>query len=161
MQTLTRETHTSDRAGPSRRWLLPVIAVLVLLVIAGGVWAILEATRTDDQAVATELVDTWIRGLNEQDADAIRSVFTDDAVIDLRGAPLTVEQHVSQSMSSGSGTNLTRMGELTPTREEGLFTVGVEFDWGGSRWYGEVEVELEGDLIARGELIGDYTAVDS
>ena len=166
MQTLTRETHAHapthatapapERTGRSRRWLLPAIAALALVVLAGGVWAIIEADdQADDQTVATELVDTWIRGWNGQDDDAIGSAFTADAVID----GFRVTQHVDTWREEV--TNVSRASEVTPTSEKDEFTWTMEFDWNGSRWSRGWTIELDGDLIARAVLAPNYTQVDS
>jgi hypothetical protein len=61
MQTLTRETHAPGRTGPSRNWLVPLVAVVAVVGLTAGLWAILRPGETDDQRVATQLVGTWIR----------------------------------------------------------------------------------------------------
>ncbi|MFW2332639.1 hypothetical protein [Ilumatobacter sp.] len=61
MQTPTRETHAPERAGPSRKWLVPLVAMLAVVGITAGLWAIPRSAETDDQRVATELGGTWMR----------------------------------------------------------------------------------------------------
>lgn len=159
MSTHAPEAPEREAAtGRKRRtWLIALVAVLVIAAIALGTWAIIAANQTDDQAVATELADTWLRGWDENDAEAVRSVFTDDAVYSdvgfVGGGTKTVEQTVADVGVRGyMVTNVSRIGELTPT-DHGTFTFVAEFDSGGERYSGEVEIELDGDLASRMEWL--------
>jgi ketosteroid isomerase-like protein len=157
MDTLTHDTPRTIESKRSRWWLIAVLVVVVIAAIAGGVWMIWGNQSDDDQAVATELYDTWARGWDENDADAVRSVFADDAVYsDVPwdgGGTWTVEQHVGQvAPRGGLITNTGRAGELAAT-DHGTYIVVAEFDAHGQRYSGEIEIELEGDLIARMEWL--------
>jgi hypothetical protein len=161
METLTPEAPRQTTPGRFRRqWLIIVVVILVLAGIAVGTWAIIEANQTDDTddlAVATELADTWCRGWDENDAEAVRSVFTDDALYSdvgfAGGGTKTVEETVRDVGIRGSViTNVSRIGELTPT-DQGTFTFDAEFDAHGHRYSGEVEIELDGDLASRIEWL--------
>lgn len=158
METLTpaaprqpEQTHTR------RRWLIFVAAILVLGAVAGGAWAISGASGTDDLAVATDLADTWLRGWDENDAEAVRSVFRDDAVYSdegfVGGGMKTVEQTVADvSVRGPLITNVSRIGELAPT-DDGTFIFVAEFDAHGDRYSGQVEIELDGTLASRIEWL--------
>jgi len=160
METLTPEAPRQTTPGRSRRrWLIIMVVILVLAGIAVGTWAIIEANQTDDLAVTTELADTWCRGWDENDAEAVRSVFTDDAVyIDdvpgfTYGRTWTVEETVADVGSRGQWiTNVSRVGDLTPT-DHGTFIYVAEFDWEGNRYSGPIEIELDGDLASRIEWL--------
>ncbi|MDJ0768972.1 MAG: hypothetical protein QNJ12_09265 [Ilumatobacter sp.] len=164
MSTLTPEAPASDRTRRSRKWLVPLVATLAVVAVAVGLWGATRSDEADDEAVATELVDTWIRTGNEwtgdeQDAEELRSVFTDDARFVLRAATVTLDQHIV-AIAAGWLTNAARVSELTPTGDD-AFTFVIELDRGGSRWTGELEVELDGDLISRVQELEEYTEVVS
>ena len=165
MNTLTPEAPAADRTRRSRNWLVPLFAILAVVAVAVGLWAAISSDEHDDQAVATELVDTWIRSGNEwsgdeQDAEEqLRSVFTDDARFMLRAATVTVDQHLV-AIAAGWLTNAARVSELTPAGD-GVFTFVIEVDRGGRRWTGELEVELDGDLISRVQELEEFTEVRS
>ena len=158
MDRSTRDTPpqtTPDR--PRRRWPIVSVAILVVAGIAVGIWAINQTDATDDQAVATELADTWLRGWEENDAEVVRSVFTDNAIYSdvgfSGGRTKTVEETVGEVETRGPGlTNVSRIGELTPI-DPGTFTFVVEFDGHGERYSGEVEIELHDDLASRIEWL--------
>jgi hypothetical protein len=162
METLTPEAPRQTTPGRSRRqWLIIVVVIVVLAGIAVGIWAIIEANQADDTgdlAVATELADTWMRGWDENDAEAVRSVFTEDAVYfdDVGfagGRTWTVEETVADVGFRGSViTNVSRIGELTPT-DHGTFIFVAEFDAQPRRYSGSIEIELEGDLASRIEWL--------
>jgi len=160
-------THAPEaperEAGTGRKrrtWLVVLVAVLVIPAIALGTWAIIAANQTDDidyLAVATGLADTWLRGWDENDAEAVRSVFTDDAVYSdapfTAGGTKTVEQTVADVGFRGAMiTNVSRIGEVAPT-DHGTFIFVAEFDAHGDRYSGEVEIELDGGLASRIEWL--------
>ncbi len=168
METVTPKAPRQTTRGRLRRpWLIIVVVILALAGIAVGIWAIIEANQTDDTdnlAVATELADTWMRGWDENDAEAVRSVFADDAVYSdvgfTRGGTKTVEETVRDVGIRGPLiTNVSRIGELTPT-DEGTFIFVTELDAHGNRYSGEVEIELDGDLAARIEWL-NLEVIDS
>jgi hypothetical protein len=159
MKTLTPEAPSQTAPGRSRFVWLIVAVVLLVLGIAVGVWAANGTSEPDDLAVATELADTWCRGWDENDAEAVRSVFKDDAVyIDdvpgfTYGRTWTVEETVQDVESRGQWiTNVSRVGDLTPT-DQGTFIYVAEFDWEGNRYSGPIEIELDGDLASRIEWL--------
>lgn len=143
-----------------RQALIIVVVILVLTGTAVGIWAIIEANQTDNMSIATELVDTWLRGWDENDAEAVRSVFTDDAVYSdvgfTGGGTKTVEQTVADVGFRGYMiSNVSRIGELMPT-DHGTFTFVTELDAHGQRYSGEVEIELDGNLASRIEWLSLY-----
>ena len=165
METLApTATRQTEQPQPRRRWLVFAAAVLVLGAVAGGAWAISGAGETDDLAVATDLADTWLRGWDENDAEAVRSVFRDDAVYSdvgfHGGGTKTVEQTVADvSVRGPLITNVSRIGELAPT-DHGTFIFVAEFDATGDRYSGQVEIELDGTLASRIEWLS-LEAIDS
>ena len=116
---------------------------------------------TDRAAIATELADTWGRGWDENDAEAVGSVFTDDAVyideVEGFSNPRTWTRAETMADVERRGTFITevrRVGELTST-DRGTFTWVSEFttSYDGLRHSGVVEIELEGDLASRIEWL--------
>lgn len=159
METVAREVHPTV-PGRSRWGPMSMLVVLALAAIAGGILAIwaYQSDGSDDQSVATELADTWLRGWDENDAEAIRSVFTANAVYYRDPAHpgsrmMTIDELVRDvGATSSRVTNVSRVGELTAT-DRGTFIFVAEFDGDGIRYSAEAEIELDGDLISRMEWL--------
>ena len=138
-----------------------IIALVLALAIFGATSCGSEDETTDLGAIATELADTWARGWDERDAEAVGSVFAVDAVyiddIEGFGNPRTwTREETMADVESRGGfiTEVRRVGELTPT-DHGTFTWVAEFTtaYDGLRHSGVVEIELDGDLASRIEWL--------
>lgn len=164
------ETPTPTPTPPRRRsrrgsWLAFGIAVALVVVGVGIAYAMDAFDSEADAAagrlaVATELVDTWNQGWQDHDPETVMSVFTDDGVyIESDGTTYTMDlMKTYVSSNSYLMGNVDRIGELTPGGEETYTSVG-EFEWGGIRFGGELEIELEGDLAARIEWLSDFDRI--
>jgi hypothetical protein len=109
-----------------------------------------EATRTTRWR-ATELADTWGRGWNDSDPDTVASVFTEDGeYASFMGfTDVGREEIADHVVRLGSSVqNLARVGDVSET-EDGTFTWTVEALLAGNLERGVLEMELEGDLVAR------------
>ncbi len=141
-----------------RRW---IVVLAVALAVFGAASCGSEDETTDRAAIATELADTWARGWEENDAEAVGSVFTADAVYsdDVEGfgdpRTWTREETMADVESRGAFiTEVRRVGELSPT-DHGTFTWEQEFTttYDGLRHSGVMEIELDGDLASRIEWL--------
>jgi hypothetical protein len=110
----------------------------------------------DPQAAATDLADTWARGWNENDPELVGAVFTEDATYSddvgfFEGRLRTKQEHVADVRERGALiTETQRATELTSTDDD-TFRFDMEFTAHGDRYWGTIEIEVEGDLISRFE----------
>ena len=114
-----------------------------------------EATQSDELAVATETVDAWNAGWAATDSAAVAALFTDDGVYKDPGIGMIVgREAIARDVDiRGPGTTrVARTGDLVAT-DHGTFIYPVEFDFEGETFDGEVEVQLEGNLISLGEWL--------
>jgi len=155
METLT-EKAPSQRPGSLTRRTWPIVVVTVALAaVAIGIWAIVAATQPDELEVATEVVDDWVAASEADDAEAVGALFTENAVIadpglGTRSGRDAVIQEVTDR--GPDTTNRRRTGDLVAT-EDGTFVFPAQFAFNGATWAGEVEVEMDGDLISRLEWL--------
>lgn len=153
MDTLTHETpQQAAPRRPRRTWLIVIIAVLVVAGVAVGTWAIIDANQGDDLAIATEFADTWVDAWQTRGGEALAALFTEDGVwVDEFGTyegRTAIRAHVA---TYGLFTS-SEHGDVTEL-EEAVFTFPVEAFWYGADWVGEVEIRLDGDLVAHAELV--------
>jgi len=163
------ETPTPTPPPRSRRGPLVAAAVAVVVILAGvgiafatGVFESESDTAAARLAVATELVDTFNQGWEDEDPELVVSVFTDDGVyIDFDGSArntVTRDDMESHVLTNPRVTNIDRIGELTQSGD-GTYTWVEEFDVIGNRYGGELEIELEGDLAKRIEWLDAYEEI--
>ena len=144
------------------------IALVAVFAIAGIAWFAFGDDGTSDIDVATELADTWGRGWEENDPEAVGSVFTDDAIYsdNVEGFAFpgvwTKEETMQDVRNRGDAiTETRRVSELTAT-DEGNFTWVGEFTAAGKGTYsGIVEIELDGNLASRIEWLSLEHIADS
>lgn len=158
----TQVPPSSETVRRSRRpWTIGMWVMVVLAVLALGIWAVVAVTGQDDLEVATERADEWVAGWNTEDPEAIAAVFTQDGVyrdpLD-RGGSSRDEILTFAREHVGGVFNAQRIGEGTIT-ESNTFVFPIGFDWhSGTDESGEIEVELDGDLVSRLEWLY-WTAV--
>ena len=127
-----------------------------------------DSTSSDDDSLrtATELADAWIQGWNDDDAEAIASVFADDGIY--------VDPYSSASISKAqipqwaqprldAITNFERVSDLRLTAAE-TYTWETEHDHDSVRegWVREravIEFELIGDQAFRIEVL-EYEVIE-
>ena len=134
-------------------------------VAALGLFLGIGACGDDDAGerltVATELADTWGQGWDDNDPEAVASVFTEDGqYLSFDGNTYEgdeIAEHVR--IMGGAVTDLVRTEDLTET-PEGTFTWVVETDLFDVRYRGTPEMELDGDLISRLSWAEDPVPID-
>lgn len=159
------ETPTPTPTPPPRprRGPLVAAAVAVVVILAGvgiayatGVFESESDLAAERLAVATELVDAWSAALVAADGEAVAALFTEDGVtVDPGNGTLRGRDAIMRDVESrGPGlTGALRTGDLVAT-DDGTFIYPSEFDYiGTGTWAGEVEVQLEGNLISRIEWL--------
>lgn len=107
-------------------------------------------SATYDQETASALADQWAAGWNNNDADAVASVFTEDGTALYTGviaASWTGRDHIRQGSRVDEVDRLELTGNITFT-EQGLFTCPFEWEAHEDTFVGEITFELEGDLIS-------------
>ena len=122
-----------------------------LILIVVGCLAAASCGGGEPIETATQRVDEWVEGWNAEDPDAIVAIFTDDATYrDPYGRGGSDKDEIATFAQAwvGSAFNVRRTGSGIAT-EEGTFVFPVSFDWSGGTDAGEVEVELDGDLVSR------------
>jgi hypothetical protein len=107
-----------------------------------------------DLAETTQVVDAWVAAWEADDADAVAALFTEDGVYSepngsYEGRDAIRRDALSSSRHAG---NHQRTAELSSTGT-GSFIFPFEFDFQGDTWIGEAEIELDGDLISRLEIL--------
>lgn len=151
MDTLKKEvpSHEEVAGRTRRRWLTVIVVVLVVAVVAAGAWAIVEATQSDDLAVATDLADGWVAGWNADDSAAVAALFTEDGALDMGSGTLFGREAIADWVDSWPAgvDNFTRIGDVTKT-EAGRFVFFTHWTFLDQPWEDESEMELDGDLIA-------------
>lgn len=98
--TNARTPHIEEQDRPSRTnpLLIAVIAVLAVALAGLGAWVVDDRSSGSDEAsdpqleAVTELVDRLHDGLNERNADQVRSVFTVDAIVNETSVSTAYEQ---------------------------------------------------------------------
>ena len=65
---------------PRRTWLIVLVALLVVVGIGVGTWAIIQANQSDDLAVATEFADAGDIAWTTGDGEAWAALFTEDGI---------------------------------------------------------------------------------
>lgn len=127
-----------------------------------------ETTSSPDDSlrIATELVDAWTQGWNDDDAEAIASVFDDDGIY-VDPYDLTT---VSKAQMPGYArpvlaaiTNVERLSDLKLTAAE-TYTWETEYDHrsvaqGWVRERAVIEIELSGDQASRIEFL-EYEVIE-
>jgi hypothetical protein len=170
---VTRQQSDIETPTPPprpRRGPLVAATVAVVVILAGvgiafatGAFESESDTAADRLDVATELVDTWNQGWEDEDPELVVSVFTDDGVYIVREVGLAVDTVTKDDMVSYVLTNprvhnADRIGELTQSGD-GTYTWVEEFDALTARFGGELEIELEGDLAKRIEWLDHYERI--
>ena len=167
---VTRQQSETPNPPPrSRRGPLVTAAVAVAVILVGvgiafaiGAFESESDTAASQLAVATELVDTWNQGWEDYDPELVTSVFTDDGVyIEREGLAVntvTKDGMVLHVLANPRIHNGDRIGELTQSGY-GTYTWVEEFDAVGTRFGGEMEIELEGDLAKRIEWLDAYERI--
>lgn len=168
------ETQTPPPTPPpqrSRRGPLLAAAVAAVVILAGVAIAYASGAFDSDAdvaaerlAVATELVDTWNQGWENYDPDVVTSVFTDDGIYiaDAGDDDGTVTMANMKYYVWGNPrlSNVVQVGELTVSANDTYTWVGeFDVDSTGDRYRGNWEIELEGDLAARVEVLGDFERI--
>lgn len=156
---LNRECTVSGSARPDRNWpVLLIVAVVVALAVL-GTWALVAITASDETAVAGDLVDDFLSGLNNADGAAAAALFTEDGTFDMRSFR-TYQGRESIAAAVGFWSAYTedfeRVGDVVET-EARSFTFVARGDYFASHganpnagpWELDGEIELDGDLIAR------------
>lgn len=114
----------------------------------------IEAATTTLSALdaATQLVDEWLAGWAAKDPDMVAGVFAEDAVYT---NPTHTEEYTGTDEIRAHAVeyrefilNVRRIGDGVVT-EHGDSAFMVDFDAEEKSYRGEIEVELQGDLISR------------
>jgi len=146
-------------AGHHQSWW--IVALVVTLTTFGAASCGDGDKTTDRAAIATELVETFNRGWNENNAEAVGSVFTADGtyINDVPGmaggGTWTRDETMADVERRGHLiTEAHRVGELTPT-DHGTFTWVEEFTTSGDGqlYSGVLAIQLDGDLASRIEWL--------
>ncbi len=155
--------RTEEQVHTTRPWVWIAIAVVAVLAIAGIAWIAVGDDGTSDIDIATELANTWGRGWEENDPEAVGSVFTDDGIhIGVNGVVQTKEEHMQDVRTRGQLITKTEpVTDLTAT-DDGTFTYVADFTaYGTTKYSGVVEIELDGDLATRIEWLSQEQVTDS
>lgn len=147
----TQSPPSSGTETRSRSTWMGALWVVIVLAVGLGIWAVVALTGQDDLEVATERMDEWVASWNDEDPDANAAIFTEDGVYEDpldRGGSSRDEILVFAREHVGGVWNVSRTGEGMVT-ESGTFVFPVSFDWAGGSDTGEIEVELDGDLVSR------------
>lgn len=149
MQTQTPQAPQVEERT-RRPWLIALISLLVVIVVGFGTWAVISLTQPDDLTTATDLVDQWVDGWNAEDPDAIVAILTQDASYrdpNMQGGSDRDQIHAFAELWVGRVSNLRHgAGRVTET---GTFVFPFSFDYDTGSHAGEIEVELDGDLVSR------------
>jgi hypothetical protein len=165
------ETRTPPPPPPqrSRRGPLLAAAVAAVVILAGVGIAYASGVFDSDAdvaagrlAVATELADTWNQGWEDYDPEMVASVFTDDGVyIEADGTTWTAKNVKYFVLGNVFLSNVIRVGELTPSGDNTYTWVGeFDVDSTGDRYRANWEIELDGDLAARIQLVDDLVEIE-
>jgi len=121
-----------------------------------------EPTSSGDESlrVATELVDAWIRGWNDDDPEAISAVFADDGIyVDPYLFSRVSKEQMPEyaSVTVAAITNVERVSDLNLTAAE-TYTWETEYDHesvakGWVRQKAMIEIELSGNRASRIEFL--------
>lgn len=136
---------------------ITLAVVLAVGVIGFGIWAIVQATGSDDIDVATEMADEWLAAWAGDDADAVAAMYTEDGThvtTPQLGASAFVGREAIRNHAVAYLAAIQdggRTGDLVAVGN-GVYTVPIEFTGGGS-WVATVEIEVEGDLLSRTEFL--------
>lgn len=164
MSTLHETTHRpEEQHQKTRPWVWIAVAAVAVLAIAGFAWFAVADDGTSDIDTATELATTWGRGWEENDAEMVGSVFTDDGIyIDLDGVEWTKEETMQDVGYRGHVITETEpVTDMTET-DDGTFTWVADFTaYGTTEYTGIVEIELDGDLASRIEWLTVEEVADS
>ena len=153
------EKQVPASTGSVRRsrssWTIVTWLVAVVAIVGLSTWAVVALTGRDDLQVAAQRVDEWVVGWNDDDPQAIAAIFTQDGFyldpLDRGGSSKDEILTFAQAYVAGVW-NVRRTGEGTIT-ESGTFIFPVSFDWASGTDSGEIEVELDGDLVSRLEWL--------
>ena len=144
MQTLTTERPGADVGRrPRSRWLIVIIAALVLG--AGGVGLWLAVAESDIQ-VAEGLADDWIAALNVGDVDTVAALYTEDGSHTWGDGTVRGREAVGQIANSSSPYNMERTGDLVEVGDA-RYKFPIEWDTQGQRWEADVEIWVDEGLI--------------
>lgn len=156
LETKERPANTRGQTVPSRTFAIAVGVVVVLVVAA--IWAIVAATGTDEIDVATELADEWTAAWSGDDPESVAALYTEDGV---HGPPPSWNLGTVQGRDAilthattyvGNIESVVRTGDLTAAGG-GRYTYPIDFTASGAEYEGVAEVEVEGDLAARFEIL--------
>jgi hypothetical protein len=158
LEALTPTPPPRSRRGP-----LVAAAVAAVVILAGvgiafatGVFESESDPAAERLAVATEIVDAWSAAWVATDGEAVAALFTEDGVQRDPGfGRISGRDAIMRDVNSFRGSGVTRglrTGDLVAT-DDGTFIYPLEFDTDGETWAGEIEVQLEGNLISRLEWL--------
>ena len=132
--------------GRGGRSVLTLVLVLVLTLPQASC----SDSAADDLETASALADQWAAGWNNNDQDAVASVFTEDGSALYTGviaASWTSRDQIRQGSRVDEVDRLELTGDITVT-EEGLFTCPFKWEAHEDTFVGEITFELDGDLIS-------------
>lgn len=155
-------------AKPHSRSPLLIVAAVVTGLIAVGVaiWTFADSDDTSDAQLetATELIDTWNRGLSENDPEMAASVLTEDGVFLYASGEVVAgsrsEMERAVQTRGDNLTDLTRVSEVTELGG-GVYTFVQQFyGSSGELTRAVVVMELDGELASRVQWVSDFYGPD-
>lgn len=156
LETKERPANTREHTGRSRTFAIAVGVVVVLVVAA--VWAVVAATGTDEIDVATELADDLGAAWSGDDPEAVAALYTEDGVHVSPPSWLIGSVQGRDAILAHAGIyvgnieSVVRTGDLT-AEGGGRYTYPIDFTASVGEYEGVAEVEVEGDLAARFEIL--------
>lgn len=139
------------------------VVCLVMVLIVALVPVGCGSDGDDDVAVASDLIDQWVAGWNDNDADAIAAVFTEDGTFinegDLQNR-WTGREEIRREAAALVSTvwDMESAGPVTMA-DDGTFRAPLEFRRRTNDFVAENEFEVEDGLISR--MVGQVELVES
>lgn len=126
------------------------LLTLVLVLLFALAQASCSDSAADDLETATALMDQWAAGWNNNDQDAVASVFTEDGSALYTGVIYSTETGRDRIRRNSRVDDVDRLeltGDITVT-EQGLFACPFKWEAHEDSFFGEIAFELDGDLIS-------------